>query len=159
MQITNLQFIYAPRDLNFPHAYLIDDYKQIVKFSAIIVQQLYINTKIRQWYIFETDNHPVHHVQDVIQRVYDFGAIIRFLPPYSPDLNPIEEVFAKVKHYLRQNDVVLQSVQDTSPLIWEAFGQISQDDCLGYMHHAGYFWLVFITQSFIIKYISFVCQS
>ena len=52
MQITNLQFIYAPRDLNFPHAYLIDDYKQIVKFSAIIVQQLYINTKIRQWYMF-----------------------------------------------------------------------------------------------------------
>ena len=42
------------------------------------------------------DNHPVHHAQEVV---------IRFLPPYSTDLNPIEEVFAKVKHYSRQNDV------------------------------------------------------
>ena len=33
--------------------------------------------------------HPVHHVQDVIERVYDSGSIIRFLPPDSPDLNPI----------------------------------------------------------------------
>ena len=84
------------------------------------------------------DNHPVHHAQEVVDHIYDSGVIIRFLPPYSPDLNPIEEVFAKVKHYLRQNDVVLQSVQNPSPLIWEAFGQITFSDCLGYMHHAGY---------------------
>ncbi|CAB4024257.1 Hypothetical predicted protein [Paramuricea clavata] len=84
------------------------------------------------------DNHAVHHVQEVIERVYDYGAIIRFLPPYSPDLNPIEEVFANVKHYLRQNHLVLQSLQDPSPLIWNAYGQITSNDCLGYMHHAGY---------------------
>ncbi len=84
------------------------------------------------------DNHPVHHVQDVIERVYDSGSIIRFLLPYSPDLNPVEEVFANVKHYLRQNDVVLHSVQDSSPLIWNDFGQISRDDSLGYVHHCGY---------------------
>jgi transposase len=74
-----------------------------------------------------TDNHAVHHVQEVIEHVYDYGAIIHFLPPYSPDLNSIE-VFAKVKHYL----------QDLSPLIWNAYGQITLNDCLGYMHHAGY---------------------
>ena len=50
-----------------------------------------------------------------MERVYNSGAIIRFLPPYSPDLNPIEEAFANVKHYLRQNDVVLHSVHDSSP--------------------------------------------
>ncbi len=63
---------------------------------------------------------------------------IRFLPPHSPDLNPIEEAFANVKHYLRQNDAVLHSVQDSSPLIWNALEQISRDDCLGYkyMHHS-----------------------
>ena len=55
-----------------------------------------------------------------MEHVYDSGALIRFLPPYSPDLNPIEEVFAKVKHYLRQNDSVLQAVRDPSPLIWNA---------------------------------------
>ena len=51
------------------------------------------------------DNHPVHHAQEVVDHIYDSGVIIRFLPPYSTDLNPIEEVFAKVKHYSRQNDV------------------------------------------------------
>jgi transposase len=56
--------------------------------------------------LFSTDNHPAHHVQEVVEHIYDSGAIVRYLPPYSPDLNPIEEVFAKVKHYLRQNDAV-----------------------------------------------------
>jgi hypothetical protein len=64
--------------------------------------------------------------------------LVRFLPPYSPDLNPIEEAFAKVKHNLRLNDVVLQSLADPTPLIWDAFGQITPHDCQGYMHHAGY---------------------
>ena len=84
------------------------------------------------------DNHSVHHVQDVIDRVYDSGVIIRFLLPYSPDFNPIEEAFANVKHFLQQNDMVLHSVQDSNPLTWNAFGQISRNDCLGYMHDAGY---------------------
>ncbi len=50
----------------------------------------------------------------------------------SPDINPIEEAnFANVKHYLRQNDVILHSVKDSSSLIWNALEQISRDDCLG----------------------------
>lgn len=85
-----------------------------------------------------TDNHAVHHVQEAIDRVYLHGTLVRFLPPYSPDLNPIEQVFAKVKHYLRDNDLVLQSVKDPSPLIFNAFGQITSADCKQYMHHAGY---------------------
>jgi hypothetical protein len=88
--------------------------------------------------LFSTDNHPAHHVQEVVEHIYDSGAIIRYLPPYSPDFNPIEEVFAKVKHYLRQNDLVLQAVRDPSPLIWNSFGQITSCDCQAYMHHAGY---------------------
>ena len=88
--------------------------------------------------LFSTDNHPAHHVQEVVEHIYDSGAIVRYLPPYSPHLNPIEEVFAKVKHYLRQNDSVLQAVRDPSPLIWNAFGQIPSCDCQAYMHHAGY---------------------
>ena len=46
-------------------------------------------------------NHPVHHAQEVVDHIYDSGVIIRILTPYSPDLNPIEEVFAKVKHSAR----------------------------------------------------------
>ena len=67
---------------------------------------------------FQLDNHTFHHVQEVIERVYDCGAIIRFLPPYSPDLNPIEEVFASVKHYLRQNHTGTTLISRSySPLI------------------------------------------
>ena len=84
------------------------------------------------------DNHPVHHVRNVIDRIYNSGVIVRFLPPYSPDLNPIEEAFAKVKHFLRLNEVVLKSLADPTPVILEAFGQITPHDCQGYMHHAGY---------------------
>ena len=87
---------------------------------------------------FPTDSHPAHHVQEVVEHVYNSGALIRFLPSYSPDLNPIKGVFAKVKHYLRQNDSVLQAVRDPNPLIWNAFGQITSFDCHAYMHHAGY---------------------
>ena len=64
-----------------------------------------------------TNNHPVHHVEEVTEHVYDSGSIIRYLPPWNPDLNPIEEAFSKVKHYLRENVVVLQSVADPTPPI------------------------------------------
>ena len=74
----------------------------------------------------------------MINHIYDAGVIIWFLPPYSPDLNPTEEAFSQVKHYLRKNHLVLLSFPDPTPLIWDAFGQITSSYCLGYMHHAGY---------------------
>ena len=45
------------------------------------------------------DNASIHHVTDVVDRISRTGAIIRFLPPYSPDFNPAEEVFSKVKNF------------------------------------------------------------
>ena len=80
------------------------------------------------------DNHTVHHVADVMEHIYNSGPIVRFLPPYSPDSNPIEEVFAKVKYFLRQNDLVLHSCRDACLIILNAFGQIMSDNCLGYIH-------------------------
>ena len=52
------------------------------------------------------DNASVHHVDRVVATIQQTGALVRFLPPYySPDLNPIKEVFAKVKSYLKANEV------------------------------------------------------
>ena len=73
------------------------------KGRPIVVIQYSVNNNSNA-IAFPTDNHPAHHIQEVVGHVYNSGALISFLPPYSPDLNPIEEVFAKVKHYLRQND-------------------------------------------------------
>ena len=46
------------------------------------------------------DNASIHHVDQVTELITSVGALVRFLPPYSPDMNPIEEVCAEVKHYI-----------------------------------------------------------
>ena len=46
------------------------------------------------------DNCKIHHVADVIELFQSVGILVLFLPPYSPDFNPIEETFSYVKYYL-----------------------------------------------------------
>jgi len=43
------------------------------------------------------DNASVHHVEEAVRAIEEVGSIVHFLPPYSPDLNPIEEAFSKIK--------------------------------------------------------------
>ena len=50
------------------------------------------------------DNCAIHHVTEVVQSITDVGALVHFLPPYSPDFNPIEETFSKVKSVLQHNN-------------------------------------------------------
>ena len=47
------------------------------------------------------DNASIHHVDSVVRTI---TAIIKFLPPYSPDMNAIEYVFNEVKQYLQANE-------------------------------------------------------
>ena len=84
------------------------------------------------------DNASVHHVKEVHELIIGCGAIIRYLPPYSPDFNPLEEVFAQIKRFLRRNSQVYHSTSDPRVLITSAFCSIDSDDCLNYIHHAGY---------------------
>ena len=66
------------------------------------------------------DNASIHHLETVQDMMLDVGAIIRFLPPYSPDLNPIEEMFSKVKSYLKANDMLYLATM--SPQLFVADG-------------------------------------
>ena len=50
------------------------------------------------------DNCSVHHIDTVTDMIHNCGALICFLPPYSPDLNPIEFVFSNVKAFVRANE-------------------------------------------------------
>ena len=84
------------------------------------------------------DNASIHHVDRVVATIQHTGAVIRFLPPYSPDLNPIEEVFAKVKSYLKANEVAYDVTSSPNLLITMGFCTVSSDDCIGYIQHAGY---------------------
>ena len=85
------------------------------------------------------DNAAIHHVQGVIDLIENqAGAKLIFLPPYSPDLNPIEEVFSQVKSIMKQNDSLFQISNSPRVLLSMAFSAVSQADCLGFVTHAGY---------------------
>ena len=84
------------------------------------------------------DNASIHHLSTVIDIITAAGAIVRFLPPYSPDLNPIEEVFSKVKAYLRDNQHAYQSTQIPRVIVALAFTTITKENCTSYIKHAGY---------------------
>ena len=58
------------------------------------------------------DNASVHHVPHAVTLIQSVGALVHFLPPYSPDLNPIEEFFSKVKAVLKENDNAIQWIRE-----------------------------------------------
>ena len=55
------------------------------------------------------DNCAVHHLQRITQMIHSTGALLKFLLPYSPDLNPIELVFSKAKAFIKANYIIAQS--------------------------------------------------
>lgn len=82
------------------------------------------------------DNLGSHKVAGIEEAMTAAGAQLRFLPPYSPDLNPIEQVFSKMKTYLRK--VAKRTVDE----LWSAIGKLmddfAPDECERYIRHAGY---------------------
>lgn len=82
------------------------------------------------------DNLPAHKVAEVRQIVEAVGAELRYLPPYSPDLNPIEQSFAKLKSQLRK------AKERTIPALYDrigtAIGTFTPVECQNYFTNAGY---------------------
>jgi transposase len=82
------------------------------------------------------DNLPAHKVDGVQDRIEACGAILLHLPAYSPDLNPIEMAFAKLKTLLRK------AAARTRDALWDAIAQVldafTPDECASYLAHAGY---------------------
>jgi transposase len=66
------------------------------------------------------------------------GARLVYLPPYSPDFNPIEEAFSAIKAWLRRNEHRYASAEDMPWLIHQAAACISVDDALGWFRDCGY---------------------
>ena len=83
------------------------------------------------------DNASIHHVEEVVLTIRGVGAMVLFLPPYSPDLNPVEEVFAEVKRSIRLNDTAFQSTANPRVLIAMAFSEVSHEHCLSYIKDSG----------------------
>ena len=58
------------------------------------------------------DNCSVHHVHGVVKSLHQVGTLVQFLPPYSPDYNPIELLFSKIKSIMRAMEVELSITDD-----------------------------------------------
>lgn len=82
------------------------------------------------------DNLPAHKVADVQSIIEAQGARLKYLPPYSPDLNPIEQVFAKLKALLRK------AAERTYDKLWQTTGQLLDqfpaNECLNFFKNSGY---------------------
>ena len=84
------------------------------------------------------DNASIHHVQSNVSLIESIGAKVIFLPPYSPDLNPLEPVFGKVKTVLKENDSIFQASSTPRVLLAMAFTMVTQEDCLNFSKYCGY---------------------
>jgi transposase len=82
------------------------------------------------------DNLGSHKGQAVRRAIRAAGAKLLFLPPYSPDLNPIEQVFAKLKHHLR--NAAERSVEATWRRIGELLDRFTPAECARYFRKCGY---------------------
>ncbi len=82
------------------------------------------------------DNLGSHKGQSVRRAIRTAGAKLFFLPPYSPDLNPIEQVFAKLKTLLRKADE--RSVEATWRRIGTLLDRFTPAECANYLRNAGY---------------------
>jgi transposase len=82
------------------------------------------------------DNLTAHRVDGVRQAIAAAGASLLYLPPYSPDLNPIEQLFAKLKALLRK------AAARTRDALWTTIGRlletVPKSECANYLSHSGY---------------------
>jgi transposase len=99
------------------------------------VEQILVPT-LKPGDIVIMDNLPSHKVEGVREAIRAKGASVRLLPPYSPDLNPIEQVFAKLKALLRK------AAERTLDALWDRIAKLlkafSPEECANYFRNAGY---------------------
>jgi len=92
--------------------------------------------KLKRGDVVMMDNLPVHRVAAVREVIEAAGAKLRYLPKYSPDLNPIEQAFSKLKAHLRK------AAEPTIPRLSRRIGALvaafSRQECTNYFRHAGY---------------------
>ena len=102
--------------------------------------RLYVETQLiptlRAGDIVILDNLGSHKSQAVRKAIRAVGARLLFLPPYSPDLNPIEQVFSKLKHLMRR--AAERSHEPTWRKIGSLLDHFAPDECGRYLVNSGY---------------------
>jgi transposase len=100
------------------------------------VEQVLVST-LKPGDVVIMDNLRVHKMTGVREAIEAAGAKLLFIPPYSPDLNPIELAFSKLKALLRAKAI------RTAEALWKALGDLCDSfrpgECANYFRHDGYF--------------------
>jgi transposase len=91
---------------------------------------------LRKGDIVFMDNLRTHKIDGVRQAVEAVGAKVRYLPAYSPDFNPIEMAFSKLKTALRKG--AARTVKTLMKLIGKLIKTFAPEHCANYFRHAGY---------------------
>ena len=103
-------------------------------FLAFVEQQLV--AKLRPGDLVVMDNLSAHKPPDVVAAIRAAGADVLFLPPYSPEYNPIEKAWAKIKEIVRRASTLTREAFDCA--IAAAMDEISTADVRAWTKHAGY---------------------
>lgn len=127
-------FLGAMRSTGFISPLCIDGPINGQVFVAWVKQHL-VND-LRPGDIVVMDNLSSHKATGVVEAIEAVGAEVRYLPPYSPDLNPIELAFSKFKKLLRDD------AERTTEKLWKLCGKVldlfTENDCRNYFKHCGY---------------------
>jgi len=92
--------------------------------------------QLRSGDILVMDNLQTHKVKAVIEAVQARDARVLYLPPYSPDFNPIEQVFSKIKNELRRRE--LRTITSLENAFGQSLDWITRKDALHYFQNSGY---------------------
>jgi transposase len=129
-----LTFIAALRHDRIDAPFVIDGPINGDLFTAYVEQLLAPTLKPGDIVIL--DNLGSHKGKAARRTIREKGAHLLFLPPYSPDLNPIEQLFAKLKHLMRKAE------ERTHEATWRTVGQlldlVSSTECANYLKNSGY---------------------
>ena len=83
------------------------------------------------------DNCSIHHIQEVSELLNDTGIVLFYLPPYSPDLNPIELTFSYIKGYLKKHEDIMHIIP-LQDILNAAFKSVTTVMCKAWIKHCGY---------------------
>src|SRR5476651_1503290 len=129
-----LTFIAGLRINGLTAPYVIDGAMDGPTFLAY-VEQVLVPTLAKGDIVF-MDNLRTHKIDGVRQAVEAVGAKVRYLPAYSPDFNPIEMAFSKLKTALRKG--AARTVTTLMKLIGKLIKTFAPEQCANYFRHAGY---------------------
>ena len=104
--------------------------------SFLTYVEHFLTPLLRQGDVVVMDNLASHKVAGVKEAIERAGATLRYLPAYSPDLNPIEQAFAKLKAALRK--AAARTFDALIKAIAQALAEFTSQECANYLANSGY---------------------